>query len=704
MTQIKTSLFSPGLTAKLVMLLVVFASFPMAIVAIIGFTAARGMEEGVAKRFQVTAETISDKIDRNLFERYGDVQAFTTNRIVLERYNWYTPGEKDNEISRAMNDYVKTYGIYFLTIFVDTQGDVIAVNSRDAQGTLLETRNLYNKNYKDSLWFQALSSEHYTTSMPFTTPGNDISTGTFIEDVHIDKDVLNVFPGNDGLTIGFSAPVYQDGDLIGYWSNRANFSLVEEIFQQTYQGLKQAGFPSAELTLLDGEGRVIVDYDPTLHGTDSVRHDFQHVLLKLNLVDKGVSVAKEAVRGKSGHRNAFHFRKQIWQASGYAHLQGALGYPGMNWSVLVRVPTGEAAAEAYTIQRELVFATLLCLLAVIPLGVVIGRMVIGRLKPIIQVATIAAQGDLTQRVSNKSHDELGDMGRSLNHFLEDLNEMLSQTGHIARSVAVAAEELSANGKQVTEASGHQSSQSTQTAAAVEEMSARAKEMAGNAQILAGKARDLSHVARQGGAAVNNSVQGMEIVSRTIQTSANQIQGLGQRSQEIGEIIRVIEDIADQTNLLALNAAIEAARAGEQGRGFAVVADEVRKLAERTGKATKEIAEVIKTVQEGTREAVSSMDSGTTQVQEGMSLVHEAGVRLEEMVQGVENVTEMVGHIATSIDQQTLVTEEMAEGVQRVASLSQENENHVGGVASATADLSKMAAKLQEYLSSFKVKT
>jgi len=132
MTQIKTSLFSPGLTAKLVMLLVVFASFPMAIVAFIGFTAARGMEEGVAKRFQVTAETISDKIDRNLFERYGDVQAFTINRIVLERYNWYTPGEKDNEISHAMNDYVKTYGIYFLTIFVDTQGDVIAVNSRDA--------------------------------------------------------------------------------------------------------------------------------------------------------------------------------------------------------------------------------------------------------------------------------------------------------------------------------------------------------------------------------------------------------------------------------------------------------------------------------------------------------------------------------------------------------------------------------------------
>ena len=103
MTQIKTSLFSPGLTAKLVMLLVVFASFPMAIVAIIGFTAARGMEEGVAKRFQVTAETISDKIDRNLFERYGDVQAFTTNRIVLERYNWYTPGEKDNEHNQSKN-------------------------------------------------------------------------------------------------------------------------------------------------------------------------------------------------------------------------------------------------------------------------------------------------------------------------------------------------------------------------------------------------------------------------------------------------------------------------------------------------------------------------------------------------------------------------------------------------------------------------
>ena len=704
MAHVKSSMSSLGLTSKLVILLVVFASIPMAIVAFIGFTAAKGMEEGVAKHFQVTAETIGDKIDRNLFGRYGDVQAFATNRIVYERYHWYTPGERNNEIARAMNDYVKTYGIYFLTIFVDKDGDVIAVNSRDAQGNPIPTEALYQRNYKDTAWFQALSSEQYTTSMPFTAPGNDRSTGTYIEDLHVDEDVTQVYPGDDGLTISFSAPVYQDGEVIGYWSNRAKFSLVEEIFQQTYQSLKQAGFPSAELTLLDGKGRVIVDYDPQHQGTDSVVHDFQQVLMTLNLVDKGVSVAKEAVEGQSGYHNAFHFRKRIWQASGYAHLQGALGYPGMNWSVLVRVPIEEAAAEAHAIQRELMVATLLCLLAVIPLGVVIGRMVVGRLKPLIHVATVAAQGDLTQRISNKSHDELGVMAHSFNRFLDDLNDMLSRTAQVAQSVAAAAEELSTNGKQVTEASRHQSSQSSQTAVAVEEMAATAKEMAENAQFAAAQAKDLSQVARQGGAAVSNSVQGMDMVSRTIQASAQQIQSLGQRSHEIGEIIRVIEDIADQTNLLALNAAIEAARAGEQGRGFAVVADEVRKLAERTGKATKEIAEVIKTVQEGTREAVTSMESGTTQVQEGMSLVHEAGERLDEIVQGVEKVTDMVGHIASSIDQQTTVTEEMAVGVQRVASLSQENEHHVEQVASATTDLSKMAAELQSYLSSFKLKT
>ena len=190
------------------------------------------------------------------------------------------------------------------------------------------------------------------------------------------------------------------------------------------------------------------------------------------------------------------------------------------------------------------------------------------------------------------------------------------------------------------------------------------------------------------------------MTETMQASADRIHALGQRSQEIGEIVRVIEDIADQTNLLALNAAIEAARAGEQGRGFAVVADEVRKLAERTGKATKEIAEVIETVQVGTSEAVNSMEAGTAEAQNGMQLAQNAGERLKEIVDGVSRVAGMIQQIAGSTEEQSQVSDQIARSIQTVAGLSQQNEGSVAQVASATGDLARMASELQTSLARF----
>ncbi|MDT7041876.1 methyl-accepting chemotaxis protein [Candidatus Nitronereus thalassa] len=691
-----------GLTSKLVALLLVFGVIPMAVVAYIGFSATADIEKGAGQRFQLVSENIADKIDRNLFERYGDVQAFASNQILQERYAWYNPDEAENSIVRTMNAYVKSYGMYYLSMFVDLQGDVIAVNSRDAQGNPIPTESLYTKNYADTPWFQALQNEQFTTSMPFTAPGNDVSTGTFIEDIHVDQDVKAIFPEDGGLTIGFSAPVYQGEDVIGYWTNRAKFRLVADIFEQTYPELKRAGMQGAELTLLDSKGRVILDFDPQTQGSEKISFDLENVILKLNLADKGVAMAQEAIQGKSGFMQSLHDRKQIMQVGGFTHLKGAMGFPGMNWAVLVRVPSAEAAAEAFSIQRDIWLAVLACLALIIPAGLFIGRAVIGQLKPVIAVAEQASKGDLRGRVPVTSADELGQMGQAFNAFLESLNAMIGQTAQVAHTVAAAAEELSVNGTQVSQASRDQASQSTQVASAVEEMSATANEMTRNAQVMAQTAKELSGTAMKGGEVVANSIRGMEAVAGTMQVSSERIQVLGQRSQEIGEIIRVIEDIADQTNLLALNAAIEAARAGEQGRGFAVVADEVRKLAERTGKATKEIAGVIETVQVGTQEAVASMESGTAEVQSGMDLVNEAGLRLNEIVDGVQKVTTMVQQLAGSIDEQTQATEQIAGGIQTVAGLSQQNENSVDQVVTATSDLSEMAAKLQSNLKQFQL--
>ncbi|GJL62226.1 MAG: hypothetical protein NPIRA04_08800 [Nitrospirales bacterium] len=689
------------LTPKLVVLLIVFAMIPMSVVATIGIFASYQIEDVVGKRLASMALGLSDKIDRSLFERYSDVKAFGLNHIVDDRESWYQTNEENNAITRTMNAYTANYQIYSLSILVDLQGNVIAVNSRDRLGEPIDSAFLYAKSYRSSSWFQALKQGHYTTEMPFTESGNDQLSGTYIEDVHIDKDVQRAYESPTMLTLGFSSPVYQNGEVIAYWSNRINFEAIGNLIQQAYLELEASGYPSAELTVLDGKGYVIVDYDPSTQMTKDIVNNFD-VLFTLNLVEYGMAAATHAVNGKTGYDEAMHARKRIPQIAGYTHLKGALGFPGMNWSILVRVPVDEALAQSIGIQKNILIAVFICSGLVVLAGIVIGRKVVARLKPVMEVVDLASKGDLSRRVSVTTHDELGLIGVEFNKFIDHLNHILKQFNQVVQAVTASSEKLSANGQEVAQASREQASQATHVATAVDEMSATAGEMARNAQVLASAAQEVNHSAVKGGEIVANSIRGMETVTATMQASADRINALGKRSQEIGEIIRVIEDIADQTNLLALNAAIEAARAGEQGRGFAVVADEVRKLAERTGKATKEIASVIEMVQLGTNEAVQSMESGTVETQKGMLLAQEAGERLKEIVEGVQRVADMIHQIAGSTEEQSLVSDQIAQNIQAVASLSQQNEGSVGHVATATGDLARMASELQDSIGRFRL--
>jgi hypothetical protein len=204
----------------------------------------------------------------------------------------------------------------------------IAINTKDHNGQEINSSALYQKHYRQAPWFKAVAAGTLTTKMPFTAPGNDVSSGTFIEDIYVDEDVKLAYAGDDGLTLGFSSPVYENGQVVAYWTNRAKSSLVESIIATAYAELKDAGYLETKLTLLDSVGRVIVDYDPERTGKIEIVHDFD-VLMQLNLADKGVSAAQEAVARKVGYGWAQHAHKKIEQAAGYTHLKGAMGYPGM---------------------------------------------------------------------------------------------------------------------------------------------------------------------------------------------------------------------------------------------------------------------------------------------------------------------------------------------------------------------------------------
>ena len=329
------------------------------------------------------------------------------------------------------------------------------------------------------------------------------------------------------------------------------------------------------------------------------------------------------------------------------------------------------------------------------------------LKPINEMMLISkdiaqGEGDLTKRVPVHGTDEIATMGGYFNMFIEKLQKMIGKVAHVTDKVASASVELSATAEEISKGTDTLTSRASQTAAAVEEMNATVSQVAQNSGKAATLAQETVKTAKDGGSVVSDTISGMQQLSDAVSSSATIISELGKSSDQIGEIVRVIEDIADQTNLLALNAAIEAARAGEQGRGFAVVADEVRKLAERTTKATKEIGDMIRQIQHDTRGAVESMQQGTTKVTSGVDLVNKTGEALARIVEMVSESADMIRQIAVASEEQSVATQQIANDIENVAKVTKESASGANESAKASNDLSQLATELQGIVGSFKL--
>ncbi len=312
------------------------------------------------------------------------------------------------------------------------------------------------------------------------------------------------------------------------------------------------------------------------------------------------------------------------------------------------------------------------------------------------------EGDLARRLETDRKDEFGELARWFNRFVDNIHAIISQVAGNTSQVSEAANRLHSTATQIATAAEEVACQSTTVATASEEMSATSNDISHNCSLASEISGRANATATGGASVVQETLVVMQNIAERVQESARTVESLGARSDQIGAIVGTIEDIADQTNLLALNAAIEAARAGEQGRGFAVVADEVRALADRTTKATKEIGEMIKAIQRETAGAVGSMENGVNEVEKGMESSRKSGNALQQIVDAIGEVSMQVHQIATAAEEQTAVTGEISSNIHQITDVVSETARGAHETAAAASQLSSLATELQRMVGRFKL--